>query len=101
MFSAIEVSSRGLSAARMRVNVLASNIANAETTRKEEGGTYKRKDIVQIARTMESSFSSALDRMSLASPMVQAVVEDNSPPKQVYNPGHPDASPEGFVDMPA
>lgn len=100
MFSSIEVSSRGLSAARLRVNVLASNIANAETTRTEDGGPYKRKDIVQIARTVNTGFSSALDRMSLASPMVQSVVEDNSPGKQIYKPGHPDANPQGFVEMP-
>lgn len=100
MFDVIDVLSKGLSAARMRVNVLASNIANAETTRTEEGGPYKRKDVVQIARTEPGSFTNVLDRMSLSSPSIAAVVEDNSPPKMVFNPGHPDADANGYVAMP-
>jgi flagellar basal-body rod protein FlgC len=100
MYNAIEVLSSGLSAARLRVNVLASNIANAETTRTPEGGPYKRKDVVQIAKETPSSFSSVLDRMSLSKPSVQAVVEDQSEPKKVYQPGHPDADKEGYVAYP-
>ncbi|MCB0334618.1 MAG: flagellar basal body rod protein FlgC, partial [Bdellovibrionales bacterium] len=56
MFNAIEVLASGLSAARMRVNTLASNIANAETTRTPEGGPYKRRDVVQVATTIQSQF---------------------------------------------
>jgi flagellar basal-body rod protein FlgC len=100
MFNAVEVLSNGLSAARMRVNVLASNIANAETTRTPEGGPYKRKDIVQTAKDLPGSFSSALDRMTLKKPFVAAVVEDQSDPKLVFQPGHPDANPEGYVSYP-
>jgi flagellar basal-body rod protein FlgC len=100
MLSAIEILSSGLSAARMRVNVLASNIANAETTRTPEGGPYKRKDIVQTAKDIPGSFSNALDRMSLKKPMVAGVVEDQSEPKLVYQPGHPDANQQGYVAYP-
>lgn len=100
MLSAIEVLSSGLSAARTRVNVLASNIANAETTRTPEGGPYKRKDIVQTAKDIPGSFSNALDRMSLKKPMVAGVVEDQSEPKMVYQPGHPDANQQGYVAYP-
>jgi flagellar basal-body rod protein FlgC len=100
MFNAVEVLSSGLSAARMRVNVLASNIANAETTRTPEGGPYKRKDIVQVALPTQSHFGNALDRMTLAKPVVAAVVEDNSAPKKVFEPGHPDADENGYVEMP-
>lgn len=99
-FDALEVLSAGLSAARMRVNVLASNIANAETTRTPDGGPYKRKDVVQIAQSAPGSFSSVLDRMSLAKPSIAAVIEDQSAPKKVYEPGHPDADKEGFVAYP-
>lgn len=99
-FSAMEVLASGLSAARARVNVLSSNIANAETTRTADGGPYKRKDVVQVAIDSPSGFSSILDRMSLAKPAVQAVVEDQSPPKLVYQPGHPDANADGFVSYP-
>ena len=100
MFDVMDVLSQGLSAARLRVNVLSSNIANAETTRTAEGGPYKRKDVVQVATTQQSSFSNVLDRMSLSTPSVMAVVEDQSAPKMVYQPGHPDADNNGFVAMP-
>lgn len=100
MLSAIEVLSSGLSAARMRVNVLASNIANAETTRTPEGGPYKRKDVVQTAKDIPGTFSNALDRMTLKKPMVAAVMEDQSEPKLVYQPGHPDANQQGYVAYP-
>jgi len=95
-----EVSAAGLSAMRMRVNVIAANIANAETTRTADGGPYKRKDVVVTAREEKASFESALDEMSMAKPEVAAVVEDNTPPRLVYQPGHPDANPEGFVAYP-
>jgi flagellar basal-body rod protein FlgC len=100
MLSAIEVLSSGLSTARMRVNVLASNIANAETTRTPEGGPYKRKDVVQTAKDIPGTFSNALDRMTLKKPMVAAVMEDQSEPKLVYQPGHPDANQQGYVAYP-
>lgn len=100
MFDAIDVLASGLSTARHRMNVLASNVANAETTRTPEGGPYKRRDIVQIAKSMPSNFSSTLDRMSLHKPYVAAVVADNSEPRKVYQPGHPDAGPDGHVSYP-
>lgn len=100
MFDAIDVLSNGLSVARTRMNVLSSNIANAETTRTEEGGPYQRRDIVQMAVTQNSSFSNLLDRMSLSKPYVQQVVTDSSDPKMVYKPGHPDADQNGFVAFP-
>ncbi|MCB0353570.1 MAG: flagellar basal body rod protein FlgC [Bdellovibrionales bacterium] len=100
MFNAIEVLASSLSAARTRVNVLASNIANAETTRTPEGGPYKRRDVVQVAQSIQSNFSSVLDRMSLMRPSIAAVVEDQSDPKLVYKPGHPDANDQGYVAYP-
>lgn len=102
MSSAIDILANGLSVARMRVNVLASNMANAETTRTEDGGPYKRKDVVQVAveSSKSGSFDSALDRANLAKPKILAVVEDQSEPKKVYQPGHPDADQEGYVSFP-
>lgn len=100
MFNAYEVIASGLSAARLRVNVLSSNIANAETTHTPEGGPYKRRDVVQTANSIQGSFSSALDRMSLKKPEVLAVVEDQQEPRLVYQPGHPDADANGNVAYP-
>lgn len=100
MFDTMEVIARGLSAARLRVNTIASNIANAETTRTPEGGPYKRHDVVQMSNTVATPFSSVLDQASLAAPQVVAVVEDQSEPRKVFQPGHPDADSEGYVAYP-
>lgn len=100
MSDSMDVLSNALSVARLRINVLASNIANAETTRTAEGGPYKRKDVVQIAKPMESDFAGTLDRMTLAKPQVQAVIEDQSDPREMYQPGHPDADVNGIVKYP-
>ncbi len=100
MYNAIEVLSSGLSAARMRLNVLSSNIANAQTTRTPEGGPYKRRDVVVMSNDVKSNFSSVLDRMSLQRPSVAAVVADQKPPRMVYEPGHPDADANGYVAYP-
>lgn len=99
-FSSMEVIASGLSAVRQRMNVIASNVANAETTRTPEGGPYRRRDVVQIANSMPSQFGTALDRMSLYKPAVQAVIADPTEPRQVYQPGHPDANNEGYVAYP-
>lgn len=100
MTNSLEVLSSALSVSRLRINVLASNIANAETTRTAEGGPYKRKDVVQIAKETPSDFANTLDRLTLATPQVQAVVEDQSDPRLVYQPGHPDANKDGYVEYP-
>ncbi|MCB0319349.1 MAG: flagellar basal body rod protein FlgC [Bdellovibrionales bacterium] len=96
MNDAVDILSRGLSAARLRVNVLASNIANAETTRSEDGGPYKKRMVVQVAKP----FTDILDNVMLAKPEVKAVITDPKPPKQVYKPGHPDADENGYIQLP-
>ena len=99
-YDTIDVIAKGLSAARTRVNTIAGNIANAETTRTPEGGPYKRRDVVQMAVSQQGSFSSALDQASMASPAIAAVVEDNTAPRKVFQPGHPDADKDGYVAYP-
>ena len=100
MFTAMEVLASGLSVSRQRVNAVAANIANAETTRTEDGGPYRRRDVVQAAVTQQSNFSSTLDRMTLSKPMVAGVVLDDKDPRMVFKPGHPDANQEGYVAFP-
>lgn len=95
-----DVVASAMSVIRTRVNTIASNLANAETTRTPEGGPYKRRDVVQIAQSEQSVFESTLDEMSLAKPSVQAVVTDQTEPRLVYQPGHPDANPDGYVAYP-
>jgi flagellar basal-body rod protein FlgC len=100
MFEVNDVVAKALSVVRLRVNTIASNIANAETTRTADGGPYKRRDVVQVAQTSQGSFASTLDEASLAQPAIAAVVEDQSDPKKVYQPGHPDADKDGYVSYP-
>lgn len=103
MFDTIfNIASSAMSANRLRVNTIASNIANAETTRTEEGGPYKRRDVVMVATDMPNKeFQGALDEATLKGVRVAAVKVDNSGPREVYDPGHPDADPvTGVVQMP-
>jgi len=99
----IETASAAMSAQRLRVKTIASNIANAETTQTPEGGPYRRRDVVLRATEIprESPFQSMLDKASLKGVEVAEVREDTRPPRLVYDPAHPDADPEtGNVAMP-
>lgn len=102
-FSSLHVSSSALSAERTRMNLISSNLANANTTRTPEGGPYKRKDAVFAATPVETPFTRALDGASareLRKVEVSEIVEDQNPPRLQYDPSHPDANPQGYVAMP-
>jgi flagellar basal-body rod protein FlgC len=100
MYDVLDVIANGLSTARTRMNVLASNIANAQTTRTAEGGPYKRRDVVVMSHSENSAFSTELDQASLQKPSVAAVVADQSQGRLVYEPNHPDANEDGYVEYP-
>ena len=87
----IDVSASGLSAQRKRLDVVAENLANSETTRTAEGGPYRRKKIV---------FSEALDAVGEGGVAATEVVDDTTPAKRVHDPGHPDADADGYVELP-
>ncbi|BCW99513.1 MAG: flagellar basal body rod protein FlgC [Armatimonadota bacterium] len=94
--SAFDISAMGLSAQRQRLDVVAENIANVNTTRTPDGGPYRRKQVV---------FETVLAGQGLpgAEPqgvLVSEVTTDPAPPKTVYEPGHPDADERGFVTLP-
>lgn len=102
-FSSMRVSASGLDAQTKRMNTISSNIANAETTRTPEGGPYRRKDPLMAAQTDRESFGEILDNQldeGVQGVQVQEIVEDQRPPRMVYNPSHPDANAEGYVAMP-
>jgi flagellar basal-body rod protein FlgC len=103
LLEALKTSASGLSAQRLRMNLIAGNLANVNTTRTAQGGPYKRQDAVFQADPQSSGFTEALSR-SLASQHVQVQVveirEDNRPPMLKYEPGHPDADGEGYVALP-
>ncbi len=102
-FTAIKISGSGLSAQRFRLNIISSNLANIQTTRTPQGGPYRRKDVVFEAVPMPASFNGILTdaiRSGLEGVRVEKVVNDPTPFKLVYDPGHPDADKNGYVKMP-
>ena len=102
-FTSMNVSATALSAERTRMNLISSNLANANTTRTAEGGPYKRKDAVFMADAQVESFGDMLQKASKISPRgvrVAQIVEDQKPPRVQYDPAHPDADPQGFVSLP-
>lgn len=102
LFGVFSVSSSGMEAQRIRTQLLAENIANAETTRTPGGGPYRRKDAVFTTGNPEQPFSSLLDaEMNTTSGVaVREVVVDDSAPQRRYLPGHPDADKDGYVSFP-
>jgi flagellar basal-body rod protein FlgC len=104
LLSAIEVSATGLTAQRQRMDIISSNLANANTTRTEEGGPFRRKDLVFESANVNEAFSSvfdfALERATGTGVQVIGIYEDNTPFIRRYNPAHPDADGEGYVLMP-
>lgn len=102
LFGMLEVSGSALTAERRRAEVVASNMANAETTRTPEGGPYRRKLIVFRAHPMRQ-FPAMLTGFggSARGVQVEQVVSDSKAPIERYQPGHPDANEKGFVAYPA
>ena len=97
------IAGSGMSAERLRLNLVASNLANANTTRTAEGGPYKRKDAIFRAAPLEESFPKMLGQTlgsNVATVQVEGVVQDQSPPRTVYDPDHPDADAQGYVQLP-
>ena len=119
--SSFDISGYGLSAQRVRVNTISSNIANAQTTRTEEGGPYRRKEVVFRAIDFNQEFNKALNSTTKSAkyedplseglfgkkvnPAIMSVVidkisRDDREPKLKFEPNHPDADANGYVAYP-
>lgn len=101
ILTALKISGSGLKAERARLNITAMNLANANTTRTMEGGPYKAKSVVFGSRpvdTFHDTLNASQDRLRTVE--VVAVVEDDKPFKEVYDPSHPDADARGIVRFP-
>ncbi len=96
--SSLDISASALTAQRMRMDVISENIANAGTTRTENGGPYRRRVVVMQERTAD--FSTVLKQATGAGVMVSQIVEDASSFEYDYDPNHPDADANGYVAMP-
>lgn len=95
LIGGIDITADALSAQKTRLDIVAQNIANAQTTRTAGGGPYQRQIV---------SFETALMKQSGGLPLetvkVSGIEADKTPGQQVYNPQHPDAGPDGMVTMP-
>lgn len=90
----LNISASALEAQRIRMNIIAGNLANAQSTHTPEGGPYRRKDVV---------FSEVLNEVTgkgSGEVKVSEIIEDQRPFQVVYDPQHPDANPEGYVQLP-
>jgi flagellar basal-body rod protein FlgC len=108
MFDAIGIAGTGLTAERIRMNVTAENLANADTTKAANGQPYQRQD-VELEQVGGEGFSSALSGAMGGSSgatqpaggvEVSGIVSDTTPDQQVYDPGSPEADAKGYVKMP-
>jgi len=111
LFGLMETSGSAMQAERVRAEVVAANMANAETTRTEAGGPYKRHHIVFEANSPDSDFGASMRDVHLRSLSpddvqpdggvhIAGVVEDGGSSLRRYDPGHPDAGPDGYVAYP-
>jgi flagellar basal-body rod protein FlgC len=88
-----------LTAQRAKMDVITSNLANADVTRTAEGGPYRKKSVALVSEPVKDNFDKSL-RDALKTVKVAEVTEDASSPRMVHNPSHPDADANGFVAMP-
>lgn len=109
MFGGIDAAASGLTAERLRMDVISNNIANVNSTRTVDGGPFKRKYVIFQPREAEkNSFSAMLDGAmnkggkNRVGDGVRAIGigTDDSMGKLVYDPGHPDANADGYVELP-
>ncbi len=123
ILNAIQISSQGLSVQRTKMNTVAQNMANAETTKTPEGGPYKRRRIAVSAVKADESFSTHLKsakgslatthaghrsgrnmtisaKSSLSSVEAVESIDKDAEPRIVYDPTHPHADDVGYVEMP-
>ncbi len=102
--NSINISASGLTAEKLRMDVISRNIANVNTTRTADGTPYRRQVVVFQEGDKQMPFSEYLSDASksfIASGVkVTGITEDKSPFKSVYDPGHPDADEKGYVKMP-
>jgi flagellar basal-body rod protein FlgC len=106
LFDSLAVSGSALAAERQRSEIIAANMANAETTHTQAGGPFRRREVV-FQSPGASSFRLALSNIGnqngppAGSVQISDVIDDPTPPVMRYQPGHPDANKDGYVAYPA
>jgi len=97
LFHSFDISASGMTAERLRMDVIANNLANVNTTRTARGGPYRRQMVVFEERLAQAM---GKGRGRGAGVRVSRIVEDDDPPRLEYNPNHPDADEQGYVALP-
>lgn len=95
----LAISASALTAERLRLDIIANNLANINTTRTPRGGPYRRQ-VPVFAEKLQEALKPGSAQFKGAGVEVAAIVEDNTPPRRVYDPSHPDADPDGYVALP-
>jgi len=90
----VSICATGLDAESRRMEIIANNVANAQTTRGADGEVFKRKDVV-FGQRLNAALGNDLGGVEITE-----VVSDETPSRRVYRPGHPDANEDGFLEMP-
>lgn len=101
IFTALHISTTGLTAQRTTMNVIASNLANVNTTHTRDGVPYRRKIALMHARPV-NDFDAVLSNQAgaLSGVRIDEIVEEMTPFRRIYEPGHPDADADGYVSYP-
>ncbi|MBF0320905.1 MAG: flagellar basal body rod protein FlgC [Nitrospirae bacterium] len=97
LYGVFKTSASALEAQRERMNIIASNLANIHTTRSEQGGPYKRREVVFQTTLIDAKKDPTTANRGVR---VAEIVEDQTPPTLIYDPTHPDANNDGYVAMP-
>jgi len=111
IFHSLRIAASGLTSQRLRLDVISNNIANANTTRTEEGGAYKRESVVFRPREGQAAFHLPVPAFvaarhgtevtpQMSGVQVSKIVQDDTPGQRVYQPDHPDADADGYVTYP-
>lgn len=101
MIPSFQISASGLEAQRVRMDLASSNLANAQTTRGPDGKAYQKLRPIFHTAPVDggSTFETAMDQ-ELKKVEVAGIDRDETPPREIFDPGHPDANEKGFVSVP-
>jgi len=103
IFTTFDIAATGLKAQKTRLNTISSNLANSETTSTPEGGPYKKKSVVFQTENLpfKQHLNASLQTQGQAQGVkVAKIIADDSAPQRIYDPTHPDAKEDGYVEMP-
>ncbi len=100
MFDVLKISASGLRAQRVRMETIATNLANVHVTRTEDGGPYKKQSVVMTSADVSGKTFKGVFERSMEGVDIEEITESEKPFEKTYDPGHPDADKDGYVTYP-